>query len=131
MENPWLQNMYSELGKVRSHFSPEGAGKSENWELVKEIGGTKNDVGEKTGTTETRTPFFAVEHTPTTEENMRAGAGDSMGELKLHVEDDLLTLGDRVERASDGTPFRVVAVDDAGGSSWDMGDIVTLEELND
>ncbi|MDZ7703186.1 MAG: hypothetical protein U5L04_01720 [Trueperaceae bacterium] len=131
MANNWLQPMYDELANVREHLSPKAAGKPANWQLVTTTGGTENNVGETTGATDTLTDFWAVEHVPTTEEEMRPGAGDSAGELAIHVEEGLLSLGDRVIRTKDSTPFRVVSLDDAGGSAFEMGQIAGLEELSD
>lgn len=127
----WLKNMYGDLAKVRGYFSPEAAGKPANWQLVTTTGGTKNDVGELEGETTSTTDFWAVEHVPTTEEEQRPGAGDSVGELSIHVEEGLLSMGDRVIRTKDGTPFRVVSLDDAGGSAFEMGQIAGLKELSD
>ena len=127
----WLQNMYNELGGVRQHFNPASEGKAANWALEETNGGTTNNVGERVGASTTTTEFYAVEWEPERVEAMRPGAGDEEADLQLHVEDGVLAVGDRVIRQADSTPFRVTGIEDLGGSVWDIGQVATLEELED
>lgn len=127
----WLENMHEELGKVDEYFNPKSVGKSPNWKLIETTGGTENVVGETVGETVTETEFWAIEDEPENEEKMRAGAGDEQEVITLWVESDTLSMGDRVIRASDSTPFRVVELTNEGGSTWDLGQRALVKELTD
>ena len=123
----FLNQMYRRLGEVHDHFLPD----TKNWRLVEFSGGTQNNVGEYVNQTRTETDFAAVEWSPESEETQRATAPQPQIDVVLHIKDGVLDVGDRVERISDGTPFRVEQIDDLAGSIYDIGVAAHLHEVSD
>jgi len=102
-----------------------------NYVRIRETGGTENRVGEQTGATEQTTDFRAVRAPEATGQQWRGGSTSVEGDLTLFILDDLLEEGDRVERLSDATAYRVTDVTDVDWQGEQIGFDVTLERQHD
>lgn len=127
MGNTFMQSGAAALRAAIERQRPDDA----NFRRVRYTGGSMNRVQEKTGQTRNETDFRAVENPTMLHEDFRAGASGESGDLELHVLDDLLEEGDRVERISDGTPYRVTDIEDVDWSGEQIAFHVTLQLQHD
>jgi len=122
-----LDKAHQRLRDSRSHLEPDAP----NFVRVRYTGGTENRLGETEGATRQEKKFTAVVYATNARSDFTGGRLDADADLEFEVDEDMLQNGDRVERLSDGTPFRVLAVTDLGGGDHEVGWKVSLEEQED
>jgi len=81
-----------------------------NYRRVRYSGGSLNHLDELTGSTAVEFEFAAVTGSNARRVSEQVIGQQPIGDLTLITVADVLALGDRVERLSDGEPFEVVDV---------------------
>jgi hypothetical protein len=104
---------------------------SANFRRVRYSGGSQNRVGETTGQTRHTKDFKAVENPSMMREEVRGGASGESGDLELHVLDELLDEGDRVERIDDDVPYEVDSIESFAWQNEPIAYRVTLTRQHD
>jgi len=102
-----------------------------NYRRVRTTGGSENRVGEVKGGSRDEHDFKAIRAPFTTREDLRAGASGTSGDLELHILDDVLEEGDRVETIDGPGAYEVEEIEDFDWQGEQVGLRVTLKKQHD
>ncbi|MFB6373335.1 MAG: hypothetical protein ABEN55_09525 [Bradymonadaceae bacterium] len=105
--------------------------RSANFRRVRFSGGSENRVGEMTGQQRNEHDFKAVENPSMVREEMRGGASGDAGDLEIHVLDDILEEGDRVERINGDVPYEVDSIESFSWQDTPVAYRITLTKQHD